>query len=285
MSRRHKMEVGGLNIKLHPHSDEIYRNFIHDLYSLKASAKVHGDRHGLITSLDRRSNENEVVAGVLTTFLEIDDDGRWFNTDTMKEASDNERETIIIPNNLRPNSKAFRFQFSLKRHELVFEHYSEGDILTHNSAERFFKNLTSRRKIVNTYGDVKMSIIQSKGSAEKIFTIPRITDLEILIEKPNADIWGEDFEEQAEEHLEEKNARSMRVSYKSERGQGIKRDDELDALIRASVNNGRSIAKGYGPKGHQIVSTDSYPKVEQEMYEQDDAPSQVFSRLAGIFRR
>jgi len=285
MARRHKMEVGGLNVRVHPHSEAIYRDLIHDLYGLRAIAKIHGDRHGLITSLDRRNQENTIVAGVLTTFLEIDSGGEWFNTETMREASDNEIESIMIPENLRPNAKYFRFQFDVRRHELIFEHYSEGDILTHNSALKFFDNLAYNRRITNKYGDVKISIIQSRGSAEKIFTIPRITDLEILIEKPNADIWGEDFEEQAEEHLEEKNARSMRVSYKSEQGQGIRRDDELDALIRASVNNGRSVAKGYGPSGHLIISTDSYPKVEQEVYEPDEAPSQVFQRLARIFRR
>ncbi|MBO9516716.1 MAG: DUF4747 family protein [Porphyrobacter sp.] len=284
MARRHKMEVGGLNVRVHPHSEDIYRDLIHDLYKLRRIAKIHGDRHGLITTLDRRSRE-PVVGGIITTFLEIDSAGEWFNTETMKEASDNEIEAIVIPDNLRPNAKSFRFQFDVVRHELVFEHYSEGDVLTHNSALKFFKNLTNVRSIGNKFGLVDVNIIQSRGSAEKIFSIPRITDLEILIEKPNADIWGEDFEEQAEEHLDEKNARSMRVSYKSEAGQGIRRDVELEALIRASVNNGRSVAKGYGPNGHLIVSTDSYPRVEQETYEPDEAPSQVFARLARIFRR
>ena len=285
MAKRQKMEVGGLNIRVHPHSEEIYRDLIHDLYALRAITKVHGDRHGLITSLDRRSRDVAQISGILTTFLELDSSGEWFNTETMKEASDNEVSSIVIPEFLRPNAKFFRFQFDIASHTLIFEHYSEGDVLTHSSALRYFRNLTSIPKITRRFGEVKVNTIQSRGSAERIFTIPRITDLDILIEKPNSDIWGEDFEEQAEEHLEEKNARSIRIAYKSERGQGIRRDDELNALIRASVNNGRSVAKGYGPQGHQIVSTDSFPRVEQEMYESDEGPAQVFQRLARIFRR
>lgn len=285
MARRQKMEVGGLNIRLHPHSEDRYRDFLYALYQLKAVTNIRGDRSGLITSIDRRSNEKTVISGVITTFLEIDMKGEWFNTDTMKEASTNEIEAINIPTHLRPNVKSYRFNFDVTDHSLVFEHYSEQERLTHHSALTFFRNLARNRKLGSEFGDVKISIIQSKGSADRIFAIPRITDLDILIEKPNADLWGGNFEEIAEEHLENKNARSMNVVYKAEAGQGIERDGDLNTLVAASLRNGRTVAKGYGPNGHVRVSTDDYPKVVQDMYEEDLAPSSVFERLSRAFRR
>ncbi|MBA4090506.1 MAG: hypothetical protein C0494_07945 [Sphingobium sp.] len=283
MPRRQKIEISGLNIKVHPHDEDTYTSLMESLYALKKVTKIHGDRYGLITLVSKI--EDNFMFGILSTFLEIEIDGDWFNTDTMEEATDNDVSSISIPDYLHPNLKVFRFMFNTSRHELIFEHYSDGDRLTHNSALTFFRNLTSDRSIKKKFGKIDISVIKEKGSIDRIFSIPRITDLDILIEKPNSDLWGEDFEEQAEEHLEDKNARSMNVSYKAERGLGIQRDEDLDSLIRASMNNGRSIAKGYGDDGHMIVSTDDYPKVVQEMYSQDADSGTVFRRIARAFRR
>lgn len=285
MARQHKLEIGGLNVRVHPHESGVYEELIGRLYDLKKVAKIHGGRFGLITMLDRAEEGSGMVYGVLSTFLEIEIDGDWFNTETMDEASDNDIRKIRIPDNLHPNLKTFRFAFNTKSHELIFEHYAEGDRLTHNSALSFFKNLADDRRIQDRFGDVKITVVTDRATVDRIFQIPRITDLDILIEKPNADLWGANFEEVAEEHLEDKNARSMNVKYKAERGQGIQRDDDLNALLNASINNGRSIAKGYGPEGHVKISTANYPKVVQEKYEPEIAPSVVFRRLAKLFRR
>ena len=285
MARLQKLEVGGLNVRVHPHDQDTYGNLITQIYEMRKIAKIHGDRFGLVTTLDHSEEDRGMVYGVLSTFLEVEIDGDWFNTATMDEASENDIRKIRIPNNLHPNLKKFRFAFNTKRHELIFEHYSEGERLTHNSALNFFRNVTNDRRIQDRFGDVKVSVVTDRGSVDRIFSIPRITDLDILIEKPNSDVWGADFEEQAEEHLNDKNARSMNVKYKAERGQGIQRDEDLNALLQASLNNGRSVAKGYGPDGHMTVSTESFPKVVQEKYEPEIAPVAVFRRLASRFRR
>lgn len=285
MARRHKLEIGGINIKAHPHSAEIYRDLMDLLYSLKKVVKIRGDRFGLITMVDYSDDDEDFIYGVLSTFIAIELDGDWFNAQTMGEASSNDIKAIRIPDYLHPNLKTFRFAFNVRNHELIFEHYSEGDRLTHASALSFFQSLTRDKKVLDQFGKVTCSIITEKGNVDRIFSIPRITDLSIFIEKPNSDLWGEDFEEQAEEHLSDKNARSMSVEYKAVSGQGIKRDEDLDALIRASSNNGRSVAKGYGPEGHMTVSTDRFPKVVQELYEPEVEPGLIFRRLARAFRR
>lgn len=279
MPRRQKMEVGGLNIRLHPHSDDRYRQLFKEMFKARVVAKVHGDRYGMVTSLSKIDDETDVVHGVLSTFLKIDTDGGWFNTATLKEASDEDLETLSIPENLRPNVKIYRFYFDVKSHKIAFEHYSDGNTFTHSSAQKFFDNLFRNKSLRSKFGDVKVSIIQQRGGMEKIFSIPRITDIDIFIAKPNSDIWDEDFEEQ----LESKNARSMRIQFKAERGQGIKRDKALEMLIRASLENGHTEAKGYGANGHETVSTESYPKIVQDHYEEDTSPSSFFQRLASQF--
>ncbi len=269
MPRRVKCEVGGLNVRVHPHDNDQYRELFRMLFDLRSIIPIRGDRSGLITSLRRIGDHDDYVDGVLTTFLEFDVEGPWFDTDTMEEASDNELQKVVIPDHLRPNARQFHFRFYFEKHELIFELYGQGDRLTHQSALAFFRGLFDEKSVANRFGDVKVTIIQSRGSIDTIFAIPRITDLEIYIEKPNSDLWGGDFEDQAEEHLDDKNARSMRVDYKSERGGGITRDEDLDALIRASIRNGKTIAKGYGANGHEVVTTSKYPKVVQDKFDQD----------------
>ncbi len=285
MARRLKAEVGGLNIRIHPHSEERYRALFRSLFDLKKISSIRGDRSGLITSLTRIGREDRYIEGVITTFLDFDLDGDWLNTDTMQEASDNDRQLISVPEHLRPNIKSFYFRFDVVNHELVFDHYGSGNRLTHQSAYTFFHDLTSDDRIREIFGDVKVSIIQSKGTIDKIFSMPRITDIEIYIERPNSDLWGGDFEEQAEEHLEDKNARSMTVIYKAERGEGISRDEDLDKLIRTSIKNGKTIARGYGINGHEVINTGKYPKVIQDKFDQDAFNGfEMFRRLADRFR-
>ncbi len=286
MARRLKLEVGAINIRLHPHSEDLYRNLFQRLFELRRVANIRGDRSGLITSLGRSRTDSAYINGVITTFLEFDSDGKWFNTDTLEEASTNELRQINIPENLRPNSRSYLFRFDVENHEMIFEHYANGHRFSHSSALSFIKDLVADERISSEFGDVKATIVQSRGSIDRIFSISRITDIEIYIEKPNADLWGADFEEQAEEHLDDKNARSMTVSYKAEQGLGISRDEDLGRLIRASIRNGRTVAKGYGDSGHEVVTTDRFPKVVQDKYDEDEmSQPQMFESLANSFRR
>ena len=286
MAQRMKAEAGALNVRIHPHGDDAYRELFRTAFALKKAVKIRGDRHGMITSLKRIGAKDELIRGVLTTFVELDLEGAWLNTDTLEEASNNEVQEIVIPENLRPNLTAFYFAFDVAKHEVIFEHYGAGKRLTHNSALVFFEKLFKDRRIVRKFGDVKVTIVQSRGSVERIFSIPRITELQVYIEKPNADIWDGGFEQTAEDHLDGKRARSMFVRYKADRGAGIRRDDDLDALVRTSLRNGRSVAKGYGDQGHMVVTTDRYPRVEQEKYDPDVlSDSQAFDNLVERFRR
>ncbi|MGY4398606.1 hypothetical protein ACVWZA_003814 [Sphingomonas sp. UYAg733] len=286
MVQRVKSEASGLNIRIHPHSPERYRELFKTAFALKKIVNIRGDRAGMVTSLSRINPKDDFIRGVITTFLEIDLDGNWLNTETLEVASENDVESVRIPENLRPNMMSFYFRFDVQNHELIFENYSNGKRLTHNSALIFFKELFTRKKIIKDFGDVKVTILQSRGSVDRVFSIPRITSLEVYIERPNADIWEGEFEELAEEHLEEKGARSMTVIYKAESGGQIVRDDDLSALVRTSVRNGRTIARGYGPNGHEVVTTDMYPKVMQDRFNPEDmSDNQMFEQLAERFRR
>jgi hypothetical protein len=151
---------------------------------------------------------------------------------------------------------------------------------------KYISELVSQPEIVAEFGDVKVSIVQSPGSLERIFQIERITKLTVYIERPNSDVWPDDFEEVAEEHLEDKNARSMTITYDAEKGGGIQRDRDLDKLLAATLRNGKAEASGYGRQGHETVSTERYPKTVQDKFDPElYSESQMFENLAERFPR
>lgn len=286
MARRVKVEVGALNIRMHPHPDGRYAELIDAIFALKRIIRVHGDRSALTTQLSKPRGVNNYVMGTITTFLNIDLDAPWFNALTLSDATDGDLSRVLVPDHLYPNVSSFYFRFDFDKHTLLFERYGSGRVLTHNFALKYVTQLVAQPEIVEEFGDVKVSIVQSPGSVDRIFQIDRITRLTIYIERPNSDVWPEDFEELAEEHLEDKNARSMTIIYDAEKGSGISRDRDLDKLLGASLRNGKAEASGYGQHGHETVSTERYPKTVQDKFDPElMSESQMFETLAERFPR
>ena len=97
MARKIKISAGVLNIRLHPHTPKLYAEFLNDIYKLKQPIKLRGDRHGMISLLNRSEADDGIFTGVITTFLDIDFDGTWFNTAELKEATDEQISKVAIP--------------------------------------------------------------------------------------------------------------------------------------------------------------------------------------------
>jgi Domain of unknown function (DUF4747) len=282
MARRVKIEVGALNVRLHPHPDGTYVDFVRAIYQLRRPIHIRGDRVAVIRSLvSGRSTEGE-IHGVIATYLSIDMNQPWFNEDTFEVATKEDLEEVSLPDHLHPNVNSFYFMLDAENHRIYFEHYSRGKVLTHNSALRFFDESASQPEIRDKFGKAKIGIVQSRKGLAEIFSLNRITELKVFIEKPN-DVWPDDFEE----HLEKKNARSMTVTYKSEQGLGLIRDDDLQELTEASLDNGYTEASGYGPSGHVRLSTERFPKTAQEKFDPDEKGTEIsmFRRVIDLFKR
>ena len=187
---------------MHPHTPERYAEFLSDIYKLRKPIKLRGDRHGMISMLNRTEADEGVFSGVITTFLDIDFDGTWFNTEELKEATDEQVSKVTIPENLHPNAAQFYFQLDTNAHKLYFQTYSAGKVLSENSALSIFRGLSDERAIAEKYGDLKITVIQSKEGLARIFALPVIKEITITILKPNADIFADDFEAQIEAHLD-----------------------------------------------------------------------------------
>lgn len=269
MARNIKISAGVLNIRLHPHTPERYAEFLNDIYKLKKPVKLRGDRHGMISLLNRSEAGDGIFSGVITTFLEIDFDGTWFNTEELKEATDEQISKVAIPENLHPNSAQFYFQFDTKNHKLYFQTYSAGKVLSEKSALSLFGGLADDLSISQKYGDVKITVIQSKEGLEKIFSIPVIKEIMITIVKPNADIFADDFEAQIEAHLAGAHSKKLTISYEADPGSSVVPTDEIKAISAVALENGNVKVNGRDDSGAVKRSTDDHPMQYQDKYDPD----------------
>ena len=269
MSRKIKLSASSLNIRIHPHSPELYEKWIKAVYRLNRDIQLRGDKYGIISSINDEAYKNEAIIGIITTFTKIDKDGHWFNVNELKEATDEEIAKIELPSHLFPNSSSFSFYFDLSTHRLYFQTYSDGKSLSARFAYKLFERLAN---IVITKSEFKLaniSIIQDKKTIEKMFSIPVLKTATFLIEKPNSDLWDGDFEENVEQHLSDTGSKSLEIGYKSESRGTIKPTDDMRLLAKIASENGKVEITGRDESGGVNFSSDNFPEVIQTKYDPD----------------
>lgn len=280
MARELKIAVGALNVRLHPHSPEIYDAFLGALYALRRPTRIRGDRFGMITILDRRKIDEGLISGVLRTFTKIDPNARWFDQESMDDADAELLKKISIPANVHPNSSSFRFAMNVKKHILTFEQYSEGRQLTPKSAYAIFSGLADDAVIAALFGPAKISILQDKQSLDRIFKLKRLKSITFIIDRPNPDIWSDDLEGEVDAHLAAAHAQRIAVTYDAPPGGSLVETPSLRKLGAGALRNGEIRARGYDKDGHVSVSTLDSPRIEQAKYDPEVESEQVaFERL------
>ncbi|TIM22160.1 MAG: DUF4747 family protein [Mesorhizobium sp.] len=267
MPRKHKIAASALNIRLHPHTAQRYVEWLEAIFARKQIAQVHGDRHGMISMLDRSELTGGILSGIITTFVKLDDTGSWFNTEKLTEATDAQVQSVVIPRNLYPNSASFYFYFDSVEHKLYFQTYSSGKTFTPGSSLRFFSALARDIEVSGKYGEAKISIVQEKASLDKLFGIKRIKEIQITILRPNTDIFDDDFEAKIEAHLEESHSREISINYKSEPGASITPTEEIRQISGVALENGNVKVIGRDEKGAVTMNSDEFPKELHNRYD------------------
>ncbi len=280
MGRRIKISGAVLNVRLHPHTPELYASFINDLYQLRTPVKMRGDRYGMISLLDRREADGGVYTGIITTFLTIEYDGEWFDVSDLKEATNEQISKVVIPANLHPNAASFHFYFDTVSHKLYVQTYSDGKALTPASAHALFSGLSDNLAITQSYGMAKITLVQSKEGLANVFSIPTIKSIAITILKPNADIFADDFEEKIEAHLNQVHGKMVTISYEAEPGQSLVPTDDIKAISLVALENGSVAVRGRDDSGAVSRSTENHPKILQDKYDPEAATEEeAFRRL------
>jgi hypothetical protein len=280
VARELKLAVGGLNIRIHPHSPELYDQFLQALYELRRPIRIRGDRFGMITMLNRRDLDDGIVRGFVRTFTKIDPKGQWFDEVSLDDADPELLKQISIPPNAHPNSSAFRFSMNVTKHLLTFEQYSKGRQLTAKSAYAIFRGLADDLEIIKRFGPIKISILQDRTSLDRIFALTRLKTITFVLDRPNPDIWSDDIEGQVDAHLAAVHAQQVAVSYTAPPGGSLVETPSLRRLGNSALRNGEIEATGYEGRSHVHVSTLDSPRIDQTSYDPEvENESTAFERL------
>ena len=74
MGREKKIEMGAINITIHPHSPRKYVELFKKVKKLKSIQHIHSDKYGLLTTvmyLDKEEGEASPLTGDLYRFTNI----------------------------------------------------------------------------------------------------------------------------------------------------------------------------------------------------------------------
>jgi hypothetical protein len=262
------IRLGVISISTQPHSAARYQKLLHKVRNRKKAARVRGDRFGYITFLSREERprrDGSFIQGLLTTFTQIDIDGDWFNMSTGKLAELQERSTIHIPSNLRPNPVEHHFRFYLKEHLLIFEIGNSGSRLMPTSAKRLFERFLSAPTITEEFGESVVTVMPKADTVSRILRSDKIVKIELRIDVPNPDD-GRSAQRKWMERLNRMDAQSAAQEFVSKDDAFVKPDEQLTQAAKIAARSGYVAATVRDSGRSERISTVDTPYIHVHEY-------------------
>ena len=279
MARKRTLKVAAVNIVAHPHPEGIYREILQHIYRIKEPIKIRGDQFLIISSISVA--RDGYVDGIISRFTNIDPEAEWFDTENLDKATEEQMESISIPENLRPNHKPFMFRLLEKHHCFVIESYGEDGSLSPNSVRKFFDKSFEKQDFVRKFGEVECQVLSSHSGLEAILSLPIIKKIEVTISKPNPDDTQTESQE-IERRLERLRAKRSTEILEADSPEGLVLDTEVTTKARVALSDGDVKARGRDNDGNPVtLSLSDFPQEYSESYDPDGASArQVFSRIS-----
>jgi len=233
---------------------------------MNSPGKIRGSDWGMIGTL-RESNDSvdkkyKVIFGTIYRFLNIDPRGDWLDLKRRKPINADEDDSVPpVPDNLKPNLKQIFYMFYPEYHRLFFEY----KFITPKGLRDLLSSLFAEEKIFSEFGKVDIEIESTKEAIKRILKIPRITKLSIDFSFPNPDDLS-DSDEKVLKRFQKQNIRKYNQVSTTTHEDGIKPDEETQALMNIARSNGKVTAVGYDSGERIVRSTIDHPLTEQIEY-------------------
>ena len=268
MPRVKKFRVGGLNIKIHPHSSEKYAELFEIAKQQKLIGKIRGNDYAIIGWLRSVNDVNPVdgMYGEFYRFISFDPSKPWLNITSGNPVELEEDQPLPIPEDLKPNLRRICFLFLPQNHRLLFDTAA----LTPRSAKDALDAIFGNSSINKIFGAVDVEIEKSTEGLDRILKIPKKTKITIDVTVPNPDdLSGLDAD--VMDRLINSNIRRQKLEQTSNNQNGIIPDDRTLSLMKISLSNGKTTITGKDLENKKVEeSTADHPYLTQISYETDE---------------
>lgn len=183
--RDKKITVSCLNLVLHPHTPQKYVDFLKILDDKKITIKVRGDDALCIGSF-LKAEEGDAYVGEIHKYLNLDASADWYNVKKNSIATKDDVDGVVIPDDLRPHFKKYQYVFFPEGHRLFYISKSSTDTLSPALLKKFFEGASMSADLAS-FGNFAVTVEPQIGSSEKLFLMPRISRIDMEINKPNPD--------------------------------------------------------------------------------------------------
>ena len=148
------------------------------------------------------------------------------------------------------------------------------------------ESMFSAEEIFQEFGEVDIEIEADVNVIDEIFSIPRLTKLEIKFSIPNDDVMNETHQ-RVIERFQAQNIRKKDTTITSTHEDGIKADEETKAEMELALSNGSVSAVGYAGEERLEKSTRNMPLIGTYFYDSDTEPmlNAMLMSSVGLLRR
>lgn len=271
MGQEQKVAVSALNVRILDPDKRDYEALFRSLLRQRNAIRVYSSDYIILTSFRKSHTDRIGFIGNIGRFTDIPEDAEWLDTESLKEAGAEDKESIYIPANLKPNYESFYCGLFEKEHIFAFETFSDSESLSPRHVLKWLKEAVKSKKSIEKFGAIEVDIIPDYGVLEKIITSETLRRIDITIRKPNPDEFTAAQFAKAEKRLAELDAKEERIGYTAEDDEYLDLDDERKALAKVGAENGKVEARLREDGVIKPVSTADKPIEEQEMYDPEDA--------------
>ena len=246
MAREKKVEIGAVNITMHPHSPEKYIQLLRHVSKQKLTSRINQNTAGLIAGVryyERSKWNSQVVTGDLYRFGNIDWTSEWFNTKTSQTAEEDDLKGVKIPNHLKPNASRFSYLFFSQSHLLFYESYYDGNSIGHTTVQKLLRGIFDHESVLEKYGEIDVTTMPSREKLNQALKIDRMDRLFMSINRPNPDDLSA-AERRVMRRLQAQNVKRHEHELIAIPGTGIEPDETTKELAKIASRNGVVTVKG-----------------------------------------
>ncbi|MEK0158278.1 DUF4747 family protein [Pseudoalteromonas piscicida] len=278
---RKKIEVGVINVTMHPHSPERYIQLFKAARQLDVSVHLFSTSWAELTDVHEvGKNKDKVkpIYGDIYKYINFDKNADWFNKETKQHATEEELEGTKAIEHLRPGSTRFTFIFYPMQHLIVYSQYEDKKNLTPKLATEFFNKLLNDPRLREEFGEVNVTHQPEENVVDEIIKLPSKRKLEMTITRPNA---LKEAERKFLKIMNKRKVQKIEETLHAAPDESIEVDEELEQSIKIAAKYGHVKANGKNEKDERVtIDTNDTPFSAKDYY--DDKNFTAMDALRGL---